>query len=212
MPFSNQEKQERFRRKEELAQKAKDLFIQWQVTRGIDFSQSPSEVNSQLTKIVDLPPKWTEEDYQNALHKLCLFERNILTRNPHLLENDIWDGRRQDSLSAESVRAGKEALGKARAHVRLINSTFELSTNRTSDNAAVIMEVARNLGLSLLSEATKGEIPRSNATTACLLLSSPYLPKPKWLLKAIADFLKEQIPTLAYREELAAMLTADSPK
>ncbi|MCQ2402718.1 MAG: hypothetical protein MJ202_03215 [Lentisphaeria bacterium] len=211
MPLSNQEKQERFRRKEELAQKAKDLFIQWQVTRGFDFSQSPSEVNSQLTKIVELPSKWTDEDYQAALFKLNLFERNLLSNNPHLLENDIWAGRQQDN-SVESVRNGKEAIANARTHVHLINSTFGLSPKRTSDNAAVIMEVARNLGLTLLSEATKGYIPRSNATTVCLLLSSPYLPKPKWLLKAIADFLKEQIPTPEFRKELAAMLTADSEK
>ncbi len=212
MTLSNQEKQKRFRRKETLYQKAITIYNTWQLTRGLDISQNPLEVKQKLEKIVDLPSGWTDEDYTAAEMKLALFECNTLSTNPHLLENDIWAGRALDPPSAESVRNGKEAIANARAHVHHINSSFELSPKRTSDNAAVIMEVVRNLGLTLLSEATKGEIPRSNATTVCLLLSNPALLKPSWLLEAIANLLKEQIPTPEIRAQLIKMLMDDSMK
>lgn len=206
MPLSNLEKQKRFRQKEALAQKAARIFNTWELTRGFDNIQNPLEVKNHLNRIADLPSGWTDEDYIAAEHKLDLFEQNTLSHNPHLLENDIWAGRSQDLPSADSIRSGKEAIATARNHVHLIISSFDLSKKRDSDNAAILMEVARNLGLSLLSEASKDTIPRSNATTICLLLANPMLPKPTWLLKAIATLLKEQLPNPRNQKELAEML------
>ena len=210
MPLSNPEKQERFRRKEALSQKAKDIFIRWQLSRGLDLSQSPSEVKSQLEKIVALPSGWTDEDYATAERKLDFFELNTLSSNPHLLENDIWDGRKQDAEDAASVREGKEALVNAQNHTHIILSTFTLSKNRNSDNAAIIMEVARKLGASLLADACKGDIPRSDATALCLLLTNPMLPRPAWFLEAIAKILKDQIPNHDTRKNLAKMILDDT--
>lgn len=206
MTLSNQEKQKRFRLKEALSQKANELFNTWQLLRGLDISQNPLDVKNQLVKIVDLPSGWSEEEYRGALYKLSIFERTILSNNPHLLQNDILSGRSQENEDASSIRAGKEALSQAHKFVHAINSTLELGQGSNSDKAAIIMEVARNIGVSLLSEATKGNIPRSNATTTCLMLANPYLPKPQWLLEAIAQILREQLPNPESQRALAYML------
>lgn len=206
MTFSNQEKQKRFRLKEELSHKARELFNLWQFSRGLDIGRNPLDVKKQLEKIVDLPSGWTNEEYNTALFKLNMFERNALSNNPHLLENDIWDGRKQDPLNAASVRAGKDAITHVRQIVHIINSTFELNHGTNSDNAAAVAEVARNVGVSLISDTTKGGIPRSNATTLCLLVANPILPKPKWLLEALATLLKEQLTEQSSRKLLAEML------
>ena len=67
---------------------------------------------------------------------------------------------------------------------------MDLTNTHSSDNAAVIMELARNTGLSLLKERV---VPKSKATTICLLVTNPLQQKPDWLIDELAEILKEQL-------------------
>src|SRR5687768_1199817 len=64
---SNAEKQARYRRKEQLKRKADNLLLKWQGNEHfVQHKKSLQEVQHLIAKAIDLPPGWTDEDYQIA--------------------------------------------------------------------------------------------------------------------------------------------------
>ena len=196
MSLTNQEKQERFRKKEQLKKIANEIFINWQLLKGLDFQKNPKDVKLKLEKIADLPSGWSDADYEQALKAFQIFSDELFSGNPYLLQNDIFAGRDSvcDPMTSPDgdwlIREQKNAVWKAKKLVSHINSAMDLSGILASDNAAVVMELARNTGLSLLQERT---VPKSKAATICLLMTNPLQKKPEWLIAELANILKEQL-------------------
>ena len=196
MSLTNQEKQERFRKKEYLKKVADKIFRDWQFLGWRDLSRDPREVKLKLEKIADLPSGWDEEDYQHALNSFQILSNELYSGNPNLLQNDIFAGR--DSINdpmtspdgVRLIREANNAVWQVKKLVSHINSAMDLSGGLVSDNAAAIMELARKNGLSLLQEKV---VPRSKATAICLLMGNPLQAKPDWLIEELAQILKEQL-------------------
>ena len=196
MGFTNQEKQERFRKKEYLKKVADKIFRDWQLLGWRDFDKDPKDVKLRLEKIADLPSGWDDADYNQALKAFQIFSDELYSGNPNLLQNDIYAGR--DSVcdpvtspdGVRLIREQKNAVWQAKKLVSHINSAMDLSGGIASDNAAVVMELARNAGLSLLKERI---VPKSKASAICLLMTNPLQKKPEWLIDELAAILKEQL-------------------
>ena len=196
MGFTNQEKQERFRKKEYLKKVADKIFRDWQFLGWRNSQKDPKDVKLELEKIADLPSGWSDADYDQALKAFQIFSDELHSGNPYLLQNDIYAGR--DSVcnpmtspdSVRLIREQKNAVLQAKKLVSHINSAMDLSGGVASDNAAVVMELARNAGLSLLKERI---VPKSKAAAICLLMTNPLQKEPEWLLDELAVILKEQL-------------------
>ena len=196
MSLTNHEKQERFRKKEHLKKIADKIFRDWQFLGWREYQKDPKDVKLELEKIADLPSGWNDADFEQALKAFQIFSNELYSGNPYLLQNDVYAGR--DSVcnpmtspdGARLVREQNNAVRQAKKLVSHINSAMDLSGGVASDNAAVLMELARNTGVSLL----KGRIvPKSNATAICLLMTNPLQQKPEWLIEEVARILKEQL-------------------
>lgn len=196
MGFTNQEKQERFRKKEYLKKVADKIFRDWQLLGWRDFDKDPKDVKLRLEKIADLPSGWDDADYDQALKAFQIFSDELYSGNPYLLQNDIYAGRDSvcDPMTSPDgvrlIREQKNAVWQAKKLVSHINSAMDLSGSVASDNAAVVMELARNAGLSLLKERI---VPKSKASAICLLMTNPLQKKPEWLVDELAAILKEQL-------------------
>ena len=196
MGFTNQEKQERFRKKEYLKKVADKIFRDWQLLGWRDFDKDPKDVKLRLEKIADLPSGWDDADYNQALKAFQIFSDDLYSGNPYLLQNDIYAGRDSvcDPMTSQDgvrlIREQKNAVWQAKKLVSHINSAMDLSGGIASDNAAVVMELARNAGLSLLKERI---VPKSKASAICLLMTNPLQKKPEWLVDELAVILKEQL-------------------
>ncbi len=196
MGFTNQEKQERFRKKEYLKKVADKIFRDWQLLGWRDFDKDPKDVKLRLEKIADLPSGWDDADYNQALKAFQIFSDELYSGNPYLLQNDIYAGRNSmcDLMTSPDgvrlIREQKNAVWQAKKLVSHINSAMDLSGGIASDNAAVVMELARNAGLSLLKERI---VPKSKASAICLLMTNPLQKKPEWLVDELAAILKEQL-------------------
>ena len=199
MNMTNQEKQERFRKKAQLKKVADKIFRDWQLLSWnwtVHGGADPREIKAKLDKIADLPSGWNDSDYQQALNAFQIFSNEFRTGNPYLLQNDIYAGR--DSVCnpmtspdcTRLIREQKNAVWQAKKLVSHINSAMDLSGGVASDNAAVVMELARNAGLSLLKERI---VPKSKAAAICLLMTNPLQKKPEWLIDELAVILKEQL-------------------
>lgn len=196
MSFTNQEKQERFRKKEYLKKISDEIFRDWQLLGWREFQKDPKTVKMELEKIADLPSGWNDADYEQALKAFQIFSDELYSGNPYLLQNDVYAGR--DSVYAPMtspdgvrlIREQKNAVWQAKKLVSHINSAMDLSGGIASDNAAVVMELARNTGLSLLKERIT---PKSKAAAICLLMTNPLQKKPDWLIDELAVILKEQL-------------------
>ena len=196
MGFTNQEKQERFRKKEYLKKVADKIFRDWQFLGWRNSQKDPKDVKLELEKIANLPSGWSDADYDQALKAFQIFSDELYSGNPHLLQNDIYAGRNSvcDPMTSPDgvrlIREQKNAVWQAKKLVSHINSAMDLSGGVASDNAAVVMELARNAGLSLLKERI---VPKSKAAAICLLMTNPLQKKPEWLLDELAAILKEQL-------------------
>ena len=196
MRFTNQEKQERFRKKEYLKKVADKIFRDWQFLGWRNSQKDPKDVKMELEKIANLPSGWSDADYDQALKAFQIFSDELYSGNPYLLQNDICAGRDSvcDPMTSPDgvrlIREQKNAVWQAKKLVSHINSAMDLSGSVASDNAAVVMELARNAGLSLLKERI---VPKSKAATICLLMANPLQQKPEWLVDELAVILKEQL-------------------
>ena len=196
MVLSNNDKQIRFRRKEELKKKANLILRDWQF-RGWNHlgSRSIEDIKKTLDELVDLKPNWTEEDYNSALKALDAFQLELYD-NPHSLENDVYRARdnienlRTTNDSAKLFAEQKKAVQNMKNLSAHIISAINLAGGIASDNAAAIMEVFRFVGHSLVKEA---KIPRSQATAMCLAILGSQYEKPEWLFEELGKLLVNQM-------------------
>lgn len=197
MALSNNDKQIRFRRKEELKKKANLILrdCQWRGLRHLGSRSIMEDIKKTLDELVDLKPNWTEEDYNSALKALDAFQLELYD-NPHSLENDVY--RARDSI--ENLRTTndprrlfaeqKKAVQNMKNLSAHIISALNLAEGTSSDNAAAIKEVFRFVGHSLIKES---KIPRSQATAICLAILGPQYEKPEWLFDELGELLVNQM-------------------
>lgn len=196
MVLSNNDKQIRFRRKEELKKKANLILRDWQF-RGWNHlgSRSIEDIKKTLDELVDLKPNWTEEDYNSALKALDAFQLELYD-NSHSLENDVHSGR--DSIeNLKTMNDPKRLFAEQKKAVQNMKnlsahiiSALNLAEGTSSDNAAAIREVLRFVGHSLIKES---KIPRSQATAICLAILGPQYEKPEWLFEELGKLLVNQM-------------------
>jgi hypothetical protein len=191
MDTSNAEKQARFRKKESLKRYADKIFREMMLFHGSWLMKSTGEIQYAIDKAIELPSGWTEDDYQRAVKKL----QNILLErydNPHLLGNDVYDGR--DSWNkfmttpdpAKLHKEDKEAVENTRALAAHILSALKLSGLGDAEHAAALMEAVRFIGRSVMSNP---KCPKSKAITMCLASIGPQYVRPDWFSESLTETL-----------------------
>jgi len=196
MALSNTEKQERFRKKEELKKFANNIFRDWQLMGWRHSSRTPEEVREYLEKIADLPSGWTKDDYNLAVKTLENFRLELYHGNPYLLQNDVYAGR--DSIEnlmttsnpTQLIADQKKAVENMKALAAHVMSAINLAGGQTSDHAAALMEVARHIGRSLVKE---NKVPKSKATAMCLATIGHQFERPDWLIEELTQALGSQL-------------------
>jgi len=196
MEFSNSEKQARYRKKESLKRYANEIFqrtpfglMGWWRLEDFD------DIRTAINKAVDLPSGWTDEDYQRAINKLKEISAERF-ENPHLLENDVYDGRNSHEEfittpdPAKLFKEDKEAIAKTRELATHILSALRLSGCGTAEQAAAMMEVIRSLGRSL---NYSHKLYKSKAITMCLASIGPQYERPEWFAKSLTETLAENL-------------------
>ena len=199
MPISNAEKQERFRKKENLKRNADRIFQLW-VTSPTRWNKTPlrteQEVREDLDKIVELSSAWTEEDYRYAEVKLEQY-RADLDFSVDQISNDINGDWTSHSIAfmrtpdpANFHAEMKEANEKARTLAGHLISALKLSNSNDADKTAALMEAVRFVGRSLVINR---EIRRSEATAMCLASIGPQYDRPAWFPEQLADTIGQHI-------------------
>ncbi len=193
MSISNAEKQERYRKKEELKKYANQVFFEWQRRSLGNYQVNPQDIKNRLDVLSNLPSKWTDEDYSKAKKTI---EQVLLDTydNPHLLSNDINDARDlrtvPDAELHMFVSNAKKAEINAKKLVAHIQSLFSLVNINLSDQAAILADLMRIVGRSLLDEKT---IPMTNANTQCLAAIGSQFERPNGFVKKLAKILAENL-------------------
>ena len=191
MNISNTEKQARFRKKEALRRYADKIFREWQVRAWNLGTRTPEEARVFLDKVADLPSGWTDDDYERAeysINQFCL----ELYDNPHLLENDVkegrnsWDEFKTTPDPSKFMKDEKAAVENSRILAAHIISALKLSSCSDSDQAAALMEVVRFVGRSLMNNP---EVPKSQATTMCLASIGPQYVRPDWFADCLSKII-----------------------
>lgn len=189
--ISNSEKQARYRKKEHLKRLANTLLRDSQLKPWQWGSTSPEDVQRLLDKAIELPPGWTDKDYEKSLQSLESLKGELWFAS-NKLKNDInagWSS--QDFMTSTDprkfIRDNKAAVEKARALVSHLISALELSECNNIGQAAALMEVVRYVGRSLASSVG---VPRSQANTTCLLSVGPQYNRPDWFAQELANTIK----------------------
>jgi hypothetical protein len=189
--ISNTEKQARFRKKEALKRQADQIFRELLISQVGWPQKTPEEIQFSLEKAIDLPSRWTDEDYEEAVRKL---NQLYLERydNPHLLENDISASRggitefMTTPDPSKLVRDEKIAIEKGHTLATHHISALKLSGCNDADQAAALMEAVRFVGRSLVGN---NKIPKSNATAICLACLGPQYARPDWFAEKLTSIL-----------------------
>jgi hypothetical protein len=191
--MTDAEKQTRFRKKEELKRQADKVYRLR--TSSSKITKNPNEIRRDIDKAIELPGKWTDEDYQRAVYNLHLLEVEQFD-NPYLLENDVNAGRnsRQEFMTTPDpvklMAEEKAAISNTKALAEHIISACELSKCSHSDIAAALMEAARFYGKCLMNSKV---VPRSRATAMCLAGIGKQYPRPDWFTEELANALAWQV-------------------
>ncbi len=197
MTLSNSEKQERFRKKEDLKKFANEIFKNWQLTMYRDsISTPPLQIRERLDRIIELPSGWTDEDYKSALERLNRFSIESFIDDPKALDKDVETAR--DSIdpffTSNNPTQWKNDNNLAKFNMKKLSnhifSAMELIGGKYSDFAAAIIDVERKLGYRLINEK---KVPKSNATTLCLLLLSDHIERPEWFVDELSTIFKEKL-------------------
>lgn len=190
MALSNNEKQIRHKRLENLKKTGNDVLFRLILSNSMmpnKRGKTNEIIQAEIENIVNLPSGWTEEDFIIAEKKLnnLLLETN---ENPHLLHNDIYT-----SIEISNHNSDRASLQqteyKAHELVEIIKSTLNISGLSKSDQIAVIVEVIRQLGKELLLEKN---IRNTFANATALSLIGPQYEKPEWVWNVFAKTLCNQ--------------------
>lgn len=188
MALTNNEKQIRHKKLEELKKYGNDVLLYLIMRNDMSFSnygkKSNEEIQEEINSIINLPNGWTPEDYNSALKKLDNI-KNRLYDNPHLMNNDINGGHDFYAPNYNTMDIRK-AEWKAPEVVRNIKSILKLSELNKSDQIAVIAEVMRQLAKEILDEKT---VPKTFANATALSLIGHQYDKPQWTWETLAQNL-----------------------
>ena len=195
MDKSNAEKQARFRKKESLKRRAEQVFREKML--GLPLVKNPDEIRQAIDKAIALPVGWTDEDYEHASWNLYQIQLERFD-NHHQLSNDVHAGRYGEGTLGlatapdpqKYLSEAKTALRNTQALAAHIISALNLSGCNDSDKAAALMEVMRFVGRSLLNHR---EIPKSNATTMCLVSIGKQYARPDWFFDKLDEVLAENV-------------------
>lgn len=201
MNITNSEKQARFRKKEVLKRGTEQIFREWQM-HPIGSRIPPEDVLSLIEKASELPAGWTDEDYQRTVDRLEQLRLDLLT-NAHDLSNDVNVAHSTDpktgqvrfkpgmvDLARNDVEAGHELA-------RHLISAIRLSKCSEVATTAAIMEVVRHVARDLVLSP---EIPRSRATTACLVALPQSSNRPDWFFDEMLNMLRDRLGNKLCRE------------
>lgn len=191
MPFTNAEKQERFRKKEALKKYADEVFIS--CIRNYPISVNRDVLQARLNEFAELPSGWTDEDLRKAEKKIYNLQFDVMGfGNSHLLENDIGNGRKfskEFMISDEPrkfIEKEKKIQRKARELANQIINLFRLSDCPVSDQVAILAEVLRWSGRLLIDE---NEVPKSNASALAMATLTSQYQRPDWFLSRLATVI-----------------------
>lgn len=188
MALSNNEKQVRHKKLEDLKKSGNELLVYLLMRNDMSISnygkKSNDEIQEEINSIINLPSGWTPEDYNSALKKLDNI-KNRLYDNPHLMNNDINSGHDFYAPNYNTMEISK-AEWKAPEVVRNIKSILKLSELNKSDQIAVIAEVMRQLAKEILDEKT---VPKTFANATALSLIGHQYEKPGWTWEVLAHNL-----------------------
>lgn len=200
--ISNADKQTRFRKKEQLKNRANNIFREWQLKPWKWGSTTPQNVQYSLDKTIELPSGWTDEDYTRAERALEQLYADLFFTTDQL-KNDVdarWNPFRTTSNPIKDIFDNKAAIENARALAAHLISALKLSNCNNTDQAAALMEALRFVGRSL---ATNNDIPRSQATAICLASIGPQYNRPDWFAEELANTIYNQLgKKLAHQVEL----------
>ncbi|TXH02300.1 MAG: hypothetical protein E6P95_00190 [Candidatus Moraniibacteriota bacterium] len=196
-PISNAEKQDRFRKKENLGFWAEKVFRLWEMSMGpFREIRTPEEVRHALEKATELPSGWTDDDFELAKKRLGQCQLDLLS-GVDQIANDVnghWNVDHSDLMTTPDpvkfIADNKASIRKARNLAAHLISALKLSGCNDADQAAAAMEVVRFIGRSLVGSR---EIRRSNATAICLASVGPQYDRPKWFAEQLAETLRWQI-------------------
>jgi hypothetical protein len=199
MPFSNAEKQVRFRKKEGLNKYVSEVFRDCQFRVTLPQSRTtPADLEAQLLEAANLPSGWTDKDLELAKRRIRNINVDILgAGNP--IGDDVSDGRNTSQLLrstpnppnpqkwlADIKKAERDAIALA-GH---LISAIELSQLRNEDCAAALLEAGRHVGRALANSNSDG---KSDAMAVCLATVSPHNERPNWFIKRLADWLRKHL-------------------
>ena len=190
MAFSNNEKQIRHKKLEELKKYGNEVLVQLMfLNSGINrpIEKTNEEIKAEIESIVNLQSGWTEEDYNLAVKKIRNMNVTAIC-NPNLMNNDINYRERVFEPNYNSFEVRRIEY-KAAEVVRNILSTLKLSELNKSDQIATVAEVMRRLAVEFLSEKSK---PVTFANATALSLIDPNYEKPEWLYEVLAHNLYNQ--------------------
>lgn len=196
-PISNTDKQDRFRKKEQLRSWADKTFRQWEISIGRHREiRTPQDVRLALEKAIELPSGWTEKDYELAKKKLGQCQLDLMSAVDQIA-NDVDGAWESHSLEfrttpdpAKFIADNKAAIAKAKVLAAHLISALKLSGCNDPDQAAALMEAVRFVGREL---AGNREIRRSKAVAICLASVGPQYDRPGWFAGQLADTIRQQI-------------------
>lgn len=190
MALTNNEKQIRHKKLEELKKYGNEVLVQLLfMNSGINrpIEKTNEEIKAEIDNIINLPSGWTEDDYNLAIQKIKNMNISALS-NPHLMNNDINYKERINEPNFTSFSVSRIEY-KAAEVVRNVLSTLKLSELNKSDQIAAIAEVMRRLAVEILSEKTK---PVTFANATALSLIDQNYEKPEWVYEILAQNLYVQ--------------------
>lgn len=190
MALSNNEKQIRHKKLEELKKYGNEVLLRYVLSNdgfSMNSEKTNEEVKAEIENITNLPNGWTEEDFNSAVKRLNNY-MNATYENPHLMNNDIASGHPISEPDFNMMNY-KKIEYKAPEVVRNIKSTLKLSELNKSDQIAVVAEVMRELAKELLDE---NKIPKTFANATAFSLIGHQYEKPDWTWNILARNLYTQ--------------------
>lgn len=195
MVISNAEKQARFRKKEELKRIADQVLRESRLVVGLLRAPSLEEASQFLSKAIELPAGWTDEDFDLAVRKIEQYRMDLFS-TPDQIGVDIFDSR--DVLGVfgttgdprkvnEDTKAAIENAHLLAAH---LISALRLSKCSDDEQAAALMEAIRLVARSLANQA---KVPKSAATTICLATLPSHYERPQWFTDKLVETLIDQL-------------------
>jgi hypothetical protein len=214
MPFSNADKQARFRKKEQLNKHVSQVSRDCQFIAGSGLKpyirRTFGDLDSQLRKAASLPSGWTDDDLLRAHRRVENIHGDVLGAVDQV-GADVQEGRDSRQAFMTSPNARKWLADKKKAERDTIAlashlvSALELSQLPNEERAAALMEAVRHVGISLANSSSNG---RSAATVVCLASVNPHYERPNWFVDRLANWLRLRVDDDT-RRALGARLMQD---